>query len=107
VTQSGHRAGPQVAAVHQRGVEFADAVGRDHGTPAGVEERIVLEHLDRRDDGVDRRATGVEMSLPGPQRTLEAGPVLRGAFGRQFRGRDVSGAPVHGNGRHEPTILGV
>ena len=45
VVYAGDRAGVEVRAVHDRGIEFVAAFGVEHGAATGVEERRVLEQL--------------------------------------------------------------
>ncbi len=62
-----HAADRQVAAVHDRRVALDLPLVVEHRTVAGVEGGIVLQRADRRLDGVDRAAAGLEDRLTGGQ----------------------------------------
>ena len=60
-----HRAGLARCAIHDRGVELVAAVGGEHRTASGVEQRIVLEHADRGFDGIEARTATAQHLRPG------------------------------------------
>ena len=49
----GHRAGAQLRAFHDRGVHLDLAVAVERGAAPGVEQRVVLQHHDRRGDRIE------------------------------------------------------
>ena len=69
---SGDRARHHRLAIHDGGVEFVLAVGREDGTFPGVEERIVLELLQCGFDCVDCRAVGIEHLCRGAHSFIQA-----------------------------------
>src|SRR3546814_6652270 len=61
---AGHRATASVAAIHDRSVEFRQAVAIEHATDAGIEQRTDLELDDHAFDRVeaDRKSTRLNSS---------------------------------------------
>src|SRR5260370_41943888 len=72
-------------------------VEREHGTVAGVEERIVLEHFDGCGDGVERTSAVTQNAGAGIDRREERTPARR-AFARRSA---ATGAAM---GNHRGTL---
>jgi hypothetical protein len=72
---AGHGAGLERLAVHDGGVHLVLALGREDRAAAGVEERIVLEHMHGGLDGVHGRATRVQHLGSGLGRLVEPGAI--------------------------------
>jgi len=68
-TNAGDGTGPQIAAIHDRGIQFEGPLDRHHRPPSGVEQRIVLEHANRFLDGIQRRASFAQDRRASRQRT--------------------------------------
>ena len=90
-----HRARLERVAGHEGRVHLDDPLDGQHGAEARVEQRVVLEHGDRGDHGVERVSSRVEHGPPRLDGARHAVPA-RGTVGRRFGSR----APVHGDHRH-------
>ena len=90
-----HRARLERIAGHDGRVHLDDPLDGQYGAEARVEQRIVLEHGDRGDHGVERVSARAEHGPPRLDGARHAVPA-RGAVGRRFGSR----APVHGDHRH-------
>jgi hypothetical protein len=89
------RAGSGLAggAVHDGGVHLHAAVGGEHRTAAGVEERAFLERADGRLNGVERRSSGREQ-LVAREEPVAQGAMVRGLVVDLSAAR-VAGASVY------------
>jgi hypothetical protein len=68
-----HRAGAPGGAVHDGGIELADAVVVEYRALAGVELRIVLHGAHRRPHRIQRRAAALEHRVAGIESRPESG----------------------------------
>jgi hypothetical protein len=85
VTHLGYGAGAQVGAIHDGGIQFGCAVGAQHRAAAGVEQRIVLQHRDRR----LHRVQGAAVVPAGAGRRPAPAP---GRADRRLRAQRVKGS---------------
>ena len=82
----------QRGTVHDCGIEFVVSFVGEHGTFAGIEVRIVLEHGDGRRYGIERGLSGIEFGVAGADR-LEQGRAHFGLeFGRHAGANDAGAA---------------
>ena len=88
------RAGLKRLAVHDRRIEFVRSFVRKDGAFAGVEKRVVLEHLDRGLDRIETRAASLEHVVARLQRLLESGAMRCFVFRRHLTALDRAGAAV-------------
>jgi hypothetical protein len=107
VMDTGHGAGGLGAAVHDGGVELADAIGVEHGALAGVEERGVLHDVDGGRDGLQRRTATLEHRVAGVECLREAGAILGLALGSHGAAGDDAGSAVNDQAVGPGGVLGV
>ncbi len=94
----GDRAGLEVGAVHDGGVEFVFAFGRKDRAAPRVEQRIVFENVDGGLDGIERRAAAVKHFSSGFSSLGQRGAIGRVALGPQRRALNDARAAVHHDG---------
>ena len=82
-------------AIHDRGVHFIDACGREDRAFAGVEKRIVFERAHRRFGCVQTRTAVLQNFPAGPKRVFDSGAILALAFRRHFAALHRSGPSVN------------
>ena len=95
MVNAGHGTGGLGAAVHDRGVELAEAVGVEDGAFAGVEERRVLHHVDGGRDRIQRRAAFFQDNVTGVQRLGQPGAIVSLARRTQGGSLNHSGTAVN------------
>jgi len=72
----GHRPRPHRRPVHNRRVQLVRPIGGKHRTAPGVEERIILQQLDRRFHAVQRCAALVQNSGGRIQSFFDSGAII-------------------------------
>ena len=60
---SGHRSGPPVGTGHDRGIQFVASFGGEHAPAAGIEQRRIFQHADRRLDRIQAGSVRASKSL--------------------------------------------
>ena len=108
VLHSGHRAAGQSASVHDRGIHLVGSDGREDGTSAGIEARVVFERHDHVLDHLNTRFAGGQLlgakGKGSPQGLVVVVRVGRGAI-------RAAGAAVDGQSpvrcRHRFGLLAV
>src|SRR5262249_18497852 len=94
-THLGHGPGAQRPSLHDRRIELDTAGEREHGAPAGVEQRIVLECDHRGLDGLECAAAALENALAATERLGEAAAAALRAFRTRLAFAARAGAPVY------------
>src|SRR6267378_5914905 len=100
VPHRGDRAGAQLPAVHDRGVELGCAVACQGCSVAGVERRVVLEYPHRGGDGIETAAAARQQRAASVERRFQAGAIALLAQLRQHRPRHRTCASVDGDRVH-------
>ena len=72
---AGHRAGLARGAIHDGGIELVASVRREYRAPAGIKERIVLEHTDRGLDRIEARTPAIQHLRARLQSSEQAGAI--------------------------------
>ena len=80
--------------VHDRRIELVRSFVGEDGALAGVEKRVVLEHLDRGLDRIETRPAALEHVVTRLERLLESGPMRGFVFRRHLAALDRAGTAV-------------
>jgi hypothetical protein len=86
----------QRAAVHDCRIQFIVPVEREHGSAAGVEQRIILEHHDGARHGVQAGAAPLQYRVARIERLGQARPIFQLSPGVHFGARQGTGAAMNG-----------
>ena len=81
-------------------VEFRNPFPRKRCAPARVEQRIVLEETDRRDDRIETRPAGLEQRVAAIERGGQGIAVEPLLLARQVLSRQPAGAAMNRDGIH-------
>ncbi len=80
-------AGVQIAAVHDRGVQFVAAVEREYRAAARIEQGVVLEQHDGAGYRIDARAAGLQHGVACVDGRIQTGAISLFRFTAHFGAR--------------------